>query len=294
MMVGKQIGNYVVEDWLGEGGFGAVYRARHIYLGRPAALKSIHPRWTPDQRARQRFLQEAQTLAKFEHPSIVRILDFYDFSGQCFIVMEFIQGNLLRSHIRQFLPHQFPPQFVPNFVADPTYVPYLKFGLGAVLHILIALDYAHQCGIIHRDVKPDNVLIDYRQNKAVLMDFGLAFIFGVSSLTPHNIAGTIPYMAPEQFTGVVDYRSDIYSAGVMLYEVLAGCLPYHASTLDQYRDAIISQPPIPLRVVNPAITPQLESVVMTALNKDPNTRYQRCADFAGYLQAHLNWFTSLP
>jgi tRNA A-37 threonylcarbamoyl transferase component Bud32 len=237
-------------EFLGQGGMGAVYKARQKGLERFVALKILRSDLNQDPMFAERFTREARSLARLNHPNIVAVYDFGQVDGLCFLLMEFVEGTNLRQSIRA-------GRMTP------------RDALAIVPQICDALQFAHDEGIIHRDIKPENILIDVR-GRARIADFGLAKIVGHDvgdqTLTATNqIMGTPRYMAPEQIeaTRDVDHRADIYSLGVVFYEMLTGELPLG-------RFAPPSQ--------KVSIDVRLDDVVLRALEKEPERRYQHASD----------------
>jgi phosphate transport system substrate-binding protein len=258
------IGNWIVDRLLGQGGMGKVYLARHRHLNTLAALKVLNPSLTHDESFRSRFLQEAQTQSQLEHPNIARVIDYIEHEGQYYLVAEYVPGGTLADVIHN--------SGAPIDVMR---------ALAWTKQALSALDYAHQRGVIHRDVKPSNIMFDAAGNVKVL-DFGVALVMGGRRLTSAGVTlGTPEYMSPEQITQPlnVDHRTDVYSTGIVLYEMLTGRAPFHGDTDFAVKAAQVSEPPPPLGQINPAIPPAVEQVVMRAIAKDPNQRYSGCGEF---------------
>jgi serine/threonine protein kinase len=239
-----------IKELIGKGGMGAVYKARQISLDRWVAVKILSPAISDEPTFSDRFTREARALGKLNHPNIVAIHDFGTTNGLYYIVMEYVEGTNLRQLLRD-----------ASFDA--------KDALAIVPQLCDALQYAHEEGVIHRDIKPENILLDKR-GRVKIADFGLAKLFGHDSmeanLTETNqVMGTVKYMAPEQMEGAkdIDHRADIYSLGVVFYEMLTGELP-----LGRFSP--------PSRKVQ--IDIRLDEVVMRALEKQPNLRYQHAEE----------------
>ncbi|HEU4334226.1 MAG TPA: protein kinase, partial [Candidatus Eisenbacteria bacterium] len=246
---GSTFGKFEIVGVIGRGGMGTVYRARHAGLGRDVALKILSARLAADPEFVRRFEREARTLASLEHPNIVAVHDTGVEAGAPYLVMEFVEGVSLR---RLLAERRLPPEEA----------------LGIVPQLCDALEYAHARGVIHRDVKPENILIDTK-GRTKIADFGLAVIVGAEGprLTRTDISmGTPHYMAPEQVESSrkVDHRADIYSMGVVLYEMLTGELP-----LGRFG------PPSDKARVNR----RLDEIVLRALEKEPDRRYQQVTEF---------------
>ena len=218
----RQIPNLEVTELLGQGGMGAVYKGRQPLLDRPVAIKVLRPDYQTDGEFQERFLREARTLAKLRHPYVVTVFDIGKSDQLYYIVMEFVEAPACGSKL------------VDRSVTERDTIEFVQ-------QIAEALQHAHDAGVVHRDVKPENVLID-ALGRVRLVDFGLATLFGpevVRNPEDNCVAGTLGYMAPEQFTTpeTVDHRADIYATGVVFYEMLAGDLPAAGSPPPSQRAA---------------------------------------------------------
>ena len=268
-----RLGGFDVLSVLGEGGMGMVLKGHDERLQRDVALKVISPRWLYDQPVRQRFLGEARAAAKLKHPNIVTIYAVDEDGDMPFIVMEYIRGKSLALLIAE--EGRLPPAVAARIAEQ----------------ILAALGHAHREGIIHRDVKPGNVLLDDQNALVKLVDFGLAR--GVAEAARHTAAGatvgTPWYMSPEQVSGEqpLDPRSDLFSVGVVLFEMLVGTLPFPGQDVGQVLEQIrTGDTPDPCRI-NPAVPRQLAEIVRRALEKDRARRFQSAAEFAEALRPFL-------
>jgi len=255
---GQQIGQYTITQRIGSGGMAVVYAAQHTKLNRNVAIKVMHAGFQDDEDLLARFRREAQIVATLEHPHIVPVYDFDEYQGQPYLVMRLIQGKSLKAHMRK---RPLPLQEISTICSA----------------IAQALTYAHQRGVLHRDVKPANVMIDDQDEKPYLTDFGLARIAaqGESSLSAGMIVGTPHYLAPEQARGDLDLTPavDVYALGVMLYEMVVGRVPFASdSTHTIIFDQIYTAPPPPSEV-NPEIPLAVERVLLKALEKSPTDRY---------------------
>jgi serine/threonine protein kinase len=258
--IGSVIGGHRLESLLGRGGMGVVYEARDLDLDRVVALKLIAPESVRDERFRRRFKQEAKVVARLDHPGIIRIWRFGEDGGTLFVSMELVSGSDLSEHIQQSGP--ISPRLVSSLVTD----------------IAEALDVAHANGIVHRDVKPSNVLLRDRapQPSTVLTDFGLAkdtaANLGHSDTT--GFVGTPAYAAPEQIEGTrVDARTDVYALGCVVYEMLTGQVPYARSTPIRMAMAHLEDRVPSPTAVAPSLPSAFDDVVARALAKKPNDRY---------------------
>ncbi|MEZ4407043.1 MAG: protein kinase [Polyangiales bacterium] len=274
-------GRYEVLRLLGVGGTGAVFEARHQAIGRTVALKVLLPELAASAMVPRRFLQEAQTANQVRHRNIVEVLDFGDDHGRLYMVMELLHGEGLAAFLRREAP-----------VAPGTLVRVLD-------PVMAALIYAHERGIIHRDVKPQNIFLSQTPGEdeptPKLIDFGIAkrIVADDVALTATGmILGTPAYMAPEQALGSKDVTpaADQYSVAAILFEGLTGRVPHQADTYPAMLVAIVSQPPADLRALRPDLDPALATTVMRALNFDPAKRYESLAAFREALRAfrHLD------
>ena len=268
---GQQFGSYEILESLGVGGMGEVYLARDSRLGRTVALKVLTLEVSRDERRMQRFRQEAKVASSLNQPNILTVFEFGEVEGLTFLAAEFIDGETLRDHLR----------------AKP-----LKLGeiLDIGIQVLAALDAAHEAHIVHRDMKPENVMIRHRDHVVKVLDFGLAKVAeklkkGEASeaatafkTAPGTIVGTINYLSPEQARGdEVDERTDIWSTGVMMYEMVAGKVPFSGATSSHTIVQILEKDPVPLSKLGNA-PPELERIVEKAMAKSPDERYQTAKD----------------
>src|SRR6266568_3267907 len=260
--VGQQLGHYHLQRLLGRGAFAEVYLAHHRYLEVPAAIKVLQV--SMDQEAQEQFQREARTLARLQHPHIVRVLDF-GIEGQTpYLVLEYVQGGTLRT--RHPKGSRLSLEQVTNYVKQ----------------IAPALDYAHQQQVIHRDIKPENLLVS-TTGEVLLSDFGIAVVQRtLSSLDTQPPAGTPLYMAPEQIQGHPCAASDQYALGVLVYEWLVGEPPFRGSLFEVYSQHLHQSPPS-LRERLPELPPAVEDAVFGALAKDPTARFVDVQDFATVL-----------
>jgi serine/threonine protein kinase len=265
-LVGVTLGHCRIEQLLGEGGMARVYRARQENLDRYVAIKVLPLHYAADPAFVERFELEARAMAKLSHPNIVAIHDAGEDNGRLFIIMEYVAGGNLKERMRPTLP-----------LPETTRV---------IRDVARALSYAHARQIVHRDVKPVNVLVD-TDGRILLSDFGVAKILASSSVVTHAGAGvgTPEYMSPEQCRGTyVDTRSDIYALGVMLYEMLTGRTPFEADNYTALAHSHVYEPVPPPSRFNPRISPAVQAVVLKALEKDPANRFQHAMEMAQTLE----------
>ncbi len=272
--VGQQFGNYRLTRLIGKGGFAEVYLAEHMRLNVHAAIKILHAQ-LPDEYVNS-FLSEAQTIARLVHPQIIRIFDYDVEESIPFLVMDYAPHGTLRQR------HPNGTRFPLNMV-----IQYVK-------QVAAALQYANDQNVIHRDVKPANMLVG-RNQEILLSDFGIATIAqGTQTLdlAPKQVQGTPFYMAPEQFQGKTFLSTDQYSLGVIVYEWLCGSVPFQGAFYE-LASQHLSAPPPSLRERVPDIPPDVEQVVMTALAKDPRQRFSKVQAFANALEEACSTTSSL-
>ncbi len=281
-MIGQTLGHYQIEERLGEGGMGVVYRARDLQLGRPVALKVLGEQMAGDSTGRARLLREARTASALNHPHICTIHEVGESAGQSYVVMEYVEGHALKALI--------PKEGLPIEKV-------LLYGA----QIADALAHAHARGVVHRDLKTANVVIT-PEERAKVLDFGLAkqvrkpgideATRSQASLTQAGaIVGTLHYMPPEVLQGKqADAKSDVWSLGVLLYEMAAGKLPFEGRTAFELSSAILREPPAALP---PRLPANLRAVILRCLAKEPSERYQPASDVHAALEAAQSQAASL-
>jgi serine/threonine protein kinase len=270
---GTKLGSYEILERLGAGGMGVVYRARDTRLERDVAVKILPAGLLADEPTRRRFHKEALALAKLTHPNIAAVYDVGEQGGVDYLVMEYVRGQTLAAKLTTPLAE--------------------KEVLNLGIQIAAALEEAHEHRIVHRDLKPANIVVTSR-GRAKVLDFGLARSLrpvgeesttetastAESGSTRREIAGTLPYMAPEQVQGEgADVRSDLYAAGAVLYEMATGQRAFPEKTTTELVSAILQRPPVPPASMNRKVSPELERIILKCLEKDPENRYQSAKEF---------------
>ncbi|HSE43347.1 MAG TPA: protein kinase [Acidobacteriota bacterium] len=262
-MLGKSLGRYQISEKLGAGGMGEVYRAHDERLERDVAVKVLHARTLEDETSRKRFRKEALTLSKLNHPNIATVLDFDSHEDVDFLVMEYIVGTTMSAKLEK------------GALLEKEIIPY-------ALQIAAAMEDAHAAGIIHRDLKPSNIVVTPKGAIKVL-DFGLAKLVQPvthdavtkASTETNLIVGTLPYMSPEQLLSEpLDARTDIYSFGVLLYEMSTGHLPHQATQPISLADAILHKTPVPPIQLRSNLSSRFQEIILKCIEKDPANRYQ--------------------
>ena len=269
-MVGQTLGHYRIVRQVGYGGMSTVFLAEDLNLGREVAMKVFWPRPGETKDFLRRFAREARVLAQLDHPNILPVYDYGEQDGQAYLIMPYMAGGSLKDMLK--VRHVLPPAEAIRLITEA----------------LNALQYAHERGLIHRDIKPANMLFK-ADGKLMLCDFGLVKVISAdgegrspldtSGETGQAITGTPEYMSPEQIRGQALPSSDIYSMGIVLYEMLTGIRPFTSNSVMSVLMKHLNELPRPLREINPGISPQLEYVVLRALERDPARRYQRPSDF---------------
>jgi serine/threonine-protein kinase len=263
----SKIGKYDVEERVGEGAMGVVYRAVDPVLKRRVAIKVMSDAFAQNDDLRERFLREAQAAGSLQHPNVITIYDFGDVDGHPYIAMEFVEGQ----DVAELIAHQ-----VPLSVVDK---------LDLAIGVLQGLAYAHKRGIVHRDIKPANIRVD-DEGKARIMDFGVAHLASSNMTKSGVMLGTPSYMAPEQIVGgKVGPQTDVFSVGAVLYELLTGARPFEGGTLQAVMYRVLSENPASLSTAAPGLPAKLNDVVMRALAKDAANRYSSALDMANDLIA---------
>jgi len=265
VMPGTRFGRYQVESHLGRGGMGDVYLVRDTIINRPAALKTIRPDTDLDPKqlieVRQRFYREAQTAGKLNHPHIVTVYDVGEELGMSYIVMEFVEGQTLTQWMKK----------------KRLNVPQIKH---VIYHAGLGLSFAHENGVFHRDVKPDNIMLSTTGGVKV-MDFGIARSVESHLTRTGSVMGTPAYMSPEQVNGQkVDGRSDVFSLGVILYELLTGRKPFKGDTMPSLWFAITKEEPLQASLIDASVSPVWDAILNKVLAKNRDERYATVKEFA--------------
>ncbi|HEU5227981.1 MAG TPA: serine/threonine-protein kinase [Ktedonobacteraceae bacterium] len=294
--IGKQLGAYLIQSRLGEGGMARVYKAYHARLRRDVAIKVIAAHTGDHAEFQARFEREAQLIASLEHSNIVAVYDFGEIDNLTYLVMQYVGGGTLRDQLH----HEQP--------LDPRRAAHYTLQMARALH------HAHQRGIVHRDIKPQNMLVSASDpNHLLLSDFGIAKLFDASqentwtnfssAALPANpqltsadqIVGTADYMAPEQINkGPVDARTDVYALGVVLYQMLTGHVPFQSTTLIGLLYQHVNTPPRPIHEVNPFVPAALAQITAKALAKAPADRFQSAEEMAQALETVITPSTNPP
>jgi len=275
----KTLGRYGIEREIGRGAMGAVYLGKDPKIGRLVAIKTmaLSKEFHGDElvEARQRFFREAETAGRLQHPDIVTIFDAGEDQDLAYIAMEFLKGEDLQRHTQKLLP-----------VADVVRI---------AARVADALGYAHSQGVVHRDIKPANVMIDLAVDLVKVTDFGIARIADSSRTRTGMVLGTPSFMSPEQMAGRrVDGRSDLYSLGVMLYQLLTGQLPHRADSMATLMYEIANETPPDVRNWRPEIPEAVARIVALALEKRPESRYADGRQMAADLTAALAQMGGIP
>jgi serine/threonine protein kinase len=267
--IGEKLGHFLIQAEIGRGGMGTIYFAVDTMLNREVALKAIHPQLADNQQLMDRFKIEAMTQARMNHPNIVTIFSFNKINDQYIIAMEYVNGKSLKELLlekKRLAPAE---------------------AISIITQVAEGLSYAHVHNVIHRDIKPANILLD-KDNKVKISDFGIAKVFGAEGLTKTGmIMGTPWYTPPEQIMGKnIDFRADLYSLGVTFYELLTSRVPFDSETNSEFQiqKAHLETPPPRPSIYNPQIGVKLENIILQALQKKVEKRFQSARDMITELQ----------
>lgn len=268
-LVGQRLGAYLLEDEIGKGSMGVVYRATHLEKGTVAAVKVLLDALASDEAFVTRFTREARIIRSLQHPNILRMYDTGQDQGHLYFAMEYFAGNTAGQLRKQSG----------------------RLPVGKVVEISAqaadALDYAHSQGhLVHRDVKPENLLVD-RWCRVKVLDFGLARVEGLQSITRQGtVVGSLYYVSPEQLLGrQLDGRSDVYALGISMYEMLTGQRPYRGRTMTEMTDAILAGEAVPPSKLEPAVPLALEKLVLRAMARERDTRPATAGELRDELRA---------
>ena len=280
--IGKTLaGRYQIEELLGQGGMSSVFKANDPNLKRVVAIKMIHEHLSSDPSFVSRFEEEAAAIAQLRHPNIVQVYDFNNEDDIYYMVMEFVPGETLQGHLKRLNQADRSMQ--------------LEDVVEYMINICDASDYAHNRGLIHRDIKPANIMLSV-QKQAILMDFGIAKIIGGQQHTATGATvGTAQYMSPEQIMGTkLDQRSDVYSCGVTLFEMVSGHPPFESDSAMTLMMMHVNDPIPDLREINPDVPFELVAVINEALQKNKESRYQSAGEMKAELKAVIDQPAAIP
>src|SRR5579885_3279722 len=261
---GSMVGAYRVEAPIGHGGMGSVYLARHVRLGRKAALKVLRPELADDPGFRERFIRESELAASIDHPNVIPVYDADERDGSLYIAMKLVEGSDLKAILTTGGP--LDPQAANSLIG----------------HVAAGLDAAHSAGLVHRDVKPANILIERSTGQVYVSDFGVAKRIDRTGMTrAGSFLGTVDYCAPEQIEGKeVDGRADVYALGCVLYHCLTGQPPFVKDSEMAVIAAHIADPPPAVTTLRPDLPASLDGVVAVAMAKHPGVRFATCRALA--------------
>jgi eukaryotic-like serine/threonine-protein kinase len=263
-MIGREIGPYRIIEKIGQGGMGIVYKGLHVKLEQEVAVKVLAPELSRDPSMRERFINEAKIQARISHPNVVNVFNYVEEGSNLFLVMEFIPGETLDSKLK-------------NTGRCPD-------AINICISVLSALDFMHSRGIVHRDIKPGNIMF-LEDGTVKVMDFGIAKVAGERGQTKTGMRlGTLWYMSPEQIMGEeASVPSDLYSVGVTLYQMLTGRIPFGGDSEYMVMKAHLEEKPIPPWEINAAVSKDVGRIILKSLSKDKTERYQTARQFAADL-----------
>ncbi|HWP92288.1 MAG TPA: serine/threonine-protein kinase [Thermodesulfobacteriota bacterium] len=278
-MVGKEVGSYRLLEKIGQGGMGIVYKGIHITLEQEVAIKVLSPQFSEDPNMRKRFIKEARIQAKFSHPNVVNLLNYVEEEDEVFLIMEFVNGETLEKRLRR-----------ENALA-------IEEAVSISSSVLQALDFMHSKGVIHRDIKPSNIMFT-ESGLVKVTDFGIAKVIGEKALTKTGLVGTFRYMSPELILGEeTSVASDVYSFGITFYEMLTGTVPFNSDSEYKIMKGHLEEKPLPPWEINNKVSRKLGKVILKALAKNPEDRYENVRDFARDMETAIKkpkWSNILP
>ncbi len=268
MLNSEAIGDYRIIERVGQGGMGEVYKAVHSKLGQTVAIKMLSPEYSENESMRRRFLNEARIQARFTHPNVVNILNFFEEGKRAYLVMEFINGETLETVLRRRGILQ------------------IEEALQISYSVISALVFMHSKGVIHRDIKPSNIMFT-EDGTVKVTDFGIAKSLNESTKhTKTGIVGSVDYVSPEQILGEqTTPATDIYSFGITLYKMVTGRTPFKGDTEYSIMKSRLEDKPIPPNSYNPLISKSLNNVILKAISRFPKDRYQSLIDFSQHLRS---------
>ncbi len=265
-MIGREVGPYRITEKIGQGGMGIVYKGFHVKLEQEVAIKVLAPEFSHDPAMRDRFIHEAKTQARISHPNVVNVFNYVEDDGNLFLVMEYIRGETLENRLKKTgKQHNAGP---------------------VCLSVLSALEFMHARGIIHRDIKPGNIMF-LEDGSVKVMDFGIAKVAGEKGQTKTGMRlGTLWYMSPEQIRGEeASVSSDLYSVGVTLYQMATGRVPFGGDSEYKVMKAHLEEKPVPPWEIDGTISRDMGKIILKAIAKDRKDRYQNAREFADELKS---------
>ncbi|MGI9533731.1 MAG: serine/threonine-protein kinase [Thermodesulfobacteriota bacterium] len=268
-MIKDTVGPYEITEKLGQGGMGAVYKATHKKINQVVAIKILHPSYSEDNKMQDRFIKEASIQAKFSHPNIVDVLNYFEDKNDKFMVLEYIDGTTLEEKLKK-----------SGYLS-------IEESISISKQVLNALDFLHSRGVVHRDIKPSNIMFD-RNETVKVTDFGTAKVLGDLKNTKTGLVGSYAYMSPEQILGEeVTEVSDIYSFGITLYRMVTGRLPFENESEYKVMKGHLEQKPAPPWVINKNVPTSLGNIILKSLSKNPDSRFHNVKELSAAL-SNLN------
>jgi serine/threonine-protein kinase len=270
-VIGSRVGEYKIVEKVGQGGMGSVYKAVHSKLDQTVAIKVLSSEFSDNPSMRKRFINEARIQAKFSHPNVVNVLNFFEIENNAYLVMEFIEGDTLEKVLQRKGTLQ------------------IEEALNISYSVLNALMFMHSKGVVHRDIKPANIMFT-RSNVVKVADFGIAK--SVDEKTKHTktgMLGSVMYLTPEQILGQqTSAATDIYSFGITLYKMLTGRTPFRSKSEFEIMKSHLEEDPVPPNEYNDYISKSLSKVILKSISKDPQKRYSSASEFSQKLRSSKN------